>query len=192
MHQTDDRAVIAAVLSGDTNAYAVLVERYQKPIFNLMYRMTRSYEDAVDLAQDTFIKAYEQLHRFKDDKRFFPWLYTIGWNHSKNFQRRKRYETVPIEDWDLGSGLDYPAQEEERMCSRLDYRLLYEALDELPADYREVLVLRYREEFPVEDIAAALGLSESGVRMRIHRGLKKLREILRKNGHEEERFASLG
>lgn len=179
MDQSSDQEVISAVLAGDVDAYAVLVARYQQPVFHLMYRMTRCHDDAVDLAQEVFIKAYEQLYRFREGQRFFPWLYTIGLNHSRNFLRRnKSARNVPIEDCEPASGLDYPGQQEERMCSRLDTQRVHAALDQLSADYREALILRYHEDVPVEEIAAALKLSESGVRMRISRGLKKLREIL--------------
>ena len=176
--------MISTVLDGDANAYAVLVERYHQPIFNLMYRMTNSYEDAVDLAQETFIKAYEQLYRFREGGRFFPWLYTIGINHSRNFLRRNRAaRCVPLEECELGSGLDYPAQQEDKMCLRLDFQRIHNALDQLPFDYREAVVLRYHEEIPVEEIAATLKISESGVRMRVSRGLKRLREILLRECH---------
>lgn len=193
MDQSSDQEVISAVLDGDANAYAILVARYQQPMFNLMYRMTRSHEDAVDLAQEVFIKAYEQLYRFRGGEKFFPWLYTIGLNHSRNFLRRnKTARSIPIEDWEPTSGLDYPGQQEEKMCSRLDVQRLHEALDQLPVDYREALVLRYHEEVPVDEIASALKLSESGVRMRVSRGLKKLREILagEDNGKEKETTGS--
>ena len=179
MDQSSDQEVISAVLDGNINAYAILVARYQQPMFNLMYRMTRSHDDAVDLAQEVFIKAYEQLCRFRKGQRFFPWLYTIGLNHSRNFLRRnKSARNVPIEDCEPTSGLDYPGQQEDRMCSLLDVQRLHNAMDQLSMDYREALILRYHEEVPVEDIATALKLSESGVRMRISRGLKKLRQIL--------------
>lgn len=183
MDQWEDQRVISAVLDGETDAYAVLVKRYQKPIYNLMYRMTRSPEDASDLAQETFIKAFEQLHRFKEGSKFLPWLYTIGLNHSRNFlSRRKASKTVPLEECDPGSGLDYPGQQEVGMCARLDYHHLRAALTELPTDYREAVVLRYHEECSMEDIASALRISLSGAKMRVHRGLKKLREILEGNG----------
>lgn len=185
MDHDDDRDVISSVLAGDTNAYGVLVERYQKPIFNLMFRMTGSYEDAVDLAQETFIKAYEQLHRFKEGKKLFPWLYTIGLNHSKNFLRGKRTGLIPIEDVDTGSGLDYPGQEEEKMCDRIDLQRLSKALHRLPLDQREAVVLRYHEELPIEEVAQALGITAGNARIRIFRGLRKLREILERDDHEQ-------
>ncbi|GLI35823.1 RNA polymerase sigma factor [Desulforhabdus amnigena] len=179
MNSSDDQEAISAVLAGDANAYAVLVERYQKPIFNLMYRMTGSHADALDLAQDTFIKAYEQLYRFEEGKKFFPWLYTIGLNRSKNFLRqRKVKQTYSIEDFDPGSGLDHPSQQEDNLCDSLDSRLVQEAVQQLPVDYREAIILRYQEDFSMEDIAEALELSVSGAKMRVHRGIAKLREML--------------
>ena len=193
MEQSSDQEVISAVLDGDVNAFAILVARYQQPMFNLMYRMTRSCEDAADLAQETFIKAYEQLYRFRTGEKFFPWLYTIGLNHSRNFLRRnKTTQNIPIEDWEPTSGLDYPGQQEDKMCCRIDVQRLGKALEQLPVDYREALVLRYHEEVPVEEIASALKLSESGVRMRISRGLKKLRDILagEDNGKEKKTSGS--
>ncbi len=80
MDEWVDRKSIMEVLSGNVDAYRDLVQRYQKPIFNLMYRLTGSREDARDLAQETFIKAYQKLDHFKLGSRFFPWLYTIGLN----------------------------------------------------------------------------------------------------------------
>jgi len=179
MDRDSDYQVVASVLAGDTEAYAVLVKRYQKPIYNLMYRMTGSCEDALDLAQETFIKAYDSLHRFREGARFFPWLYSIGLNHSRNFLRRnKARQTLDIDDRDPGSGLDYPGQEEDRLCARLDSMGVRKALDRLPVDYREAVILRYHEELSMEEIAAALRISLSGAKMRVHRGLEKLRELL--------------
>jgi len=179
MDKWDDKRVIAAVLAGETEAYAILVERYQKPIYNLMVRMTGSTWDALDLAQETFIKAFEQLHRFRLDKRFFPWLYTIGLNHSKNFMRQRgSIPTNSRSDCEADREAVNPHVEEERLCARLDASRITGALGELPFDYREAVILRYHEELTMDEIAGVLGISVSGAKMRVHRGLKKLREIL--------------
>jgi RNA polymerase sigma-70 factor, ECF subfamily len=179
MDQLEEQQVISAVLDGNADAYAVLIDRYQQPIFNLIYRMTGSRADAADLAQDAFIKAYEQLYRFRKEKRFFPWLYTIALNQTRNFLRKNRTaNAVAIEDCELYSGSDCAAQEEDKMCAQLDYQRLQGALNKLPWEYREAVMLRYHEELPMQEIAAALSLSVSGAKMRVHRGLKKLRDIL--------------
>lgn len=184
----EDTEVIAAILDGDVNAFSILVERYQKSIFNLMFRMTGSYEDAADLAQESFIKAYDQLYRFQSGRKFFPWLYKIGLNHARNFMRRgKMSRCVSLEDCETGSGLDYPGQQEDKICSQLDYVKLNAALDQLPLDYREALILRYHEELSMEEVADALNLKVSAAKMRVHRGLAKVREILEKREHGKER-----
>ncbi|MFZ0930781.1 MAG: RNA polymerase sigma factor [Syntrophobacteraceae bacterium] len=184
----DDAEVIAAISDGDVNAYSTLVLRYQGAIFNLMFRMTGSYEDATDLAQETFIKAYDQLYRFQKDKKFFPWLYTIGLNHARNFLRdNKRARMVSLDDYEAGSGLDYPGQQEENIVAKLDCEQLYAALNQLPLDYREALILRYHEGLSLENVAEALSLKLSAAKMRVHRGLAKLRDILENNQNGKER-----
>jgi len=192
MNLSDDQEIIAAILGGNKDVYSVLVQRYQKPIFNLMYRVTGSYDDALDLAQETFIKAYENLDHFKKGARFFPWLYTIGFNHVRNFKRRDRVSVQlfnrDCEEEKLGVG--NPSQQEEQMCIQLDARRLDQALQHLPTDYREAVILHYREGLSMEDIAIALRLSNSGAKMRVHRGIKKLREIIFGDQHGAKRFAS--
>jgi len=97
MDQQQEQQVIAAILAGDVDAYAVLVNRYQQPIFNLVFRMTSSYADAADLTQESFIKAYEQLYRFRLGQKFFPWLYTIALNQTRNLLRKnKAAKTLPL------------------------------------------------------------------------------------------------
>lgn len=185
MDRIEEQQVIAAVLGGDAEAYAVLINRYQQPIFNLTYRMTGSRADAADLAQDAFVKAYEQLYRFRKEKRFFPWLYTIALNRTRDFLRKDRTaNTVAIENCDLYSGSEGTAQEEDKMCVQLDCQRLQGALERLPWEYREAVILRYHEELPMGEIATALSISVSGAKMRVHRGLRKLREILELKDHE--------
>ncbi len=191
MNQVEEQEIISAVLDGNVNAYAMLIQSYQQPIFNMVFRMTGSQEDAADLAQEAFIKAYEQLYRFHRERRFFPWLYTIALNLTRNFLRKRRNDkTVAIDDCDLHSQSDYVTQEEERICTQLDTQRLQGALSALPWEYREAVILRYREELPMADIAAALSLSVSGAKMRVHRGLKRLREILESKGHGNKNTSS--
>lgn len=179
-----DQHAITAVLEGDAEAYRILVERYQKPIFNLMYRMTGSYTDATDLAQEAFIKAYDKLDKFKKGRKFFPWLYAVSANHAKNFLRKNtKYQSTRVEfvenvhqDAAGGSG----ARQEDRLVEKLDYRHLHKALGRMPEDYREAVVLRYLEEMSMRDIADALNLSVSGAKMRVRRGVEKLRKIIKR------------
>jgi RNA polymerase sigma-70 factor (ECF subfamily) len=189
----EEYQIIAAVLSGDVDAYRFLVERYQKPIFNLMYRVTGSREDALDLAQETFIKAYEKLHSFREGAKFFPWLYTIGFNHARNFVRkRKMVRSLRGEDGGERESFDQPWHQEEALCTQLDCHRLDQVLKQIPLDYREALILHYHEGLSMEDIAAGLQISVSGAKMRVHRGIKKLRQILFEEDHEKKRSISAG
>jgi RNA polymerase sigma-70 factor, ECF subfamily len=184
MDQLEEQEIISAILDGEVDAYAMLVNRYRQAVYNMAYRMTGSQADAADLTQDAFIKAYEQLYRFQEGKKFFPWLYTIALNHTRNFLRKsKTSKTIAVADcavgyWDLHTDSQYAAEEEDKICGRLDCQRLQSALIALPWKYREAVILRYREELPMEDIATALSISVSGAKMRVHRGLKKLRNIL--------------
>ena len=187
MEELYDQQVITAVLTGNVDAYRHLVLRYEKPIFNLMYRMTGSRDDALDLAQETFIKAYEKLERFKTGSRFFPWLYTIGLNNGRNFIRDHKMEKqCLVEMGGDESWMDRLLQQNQRVWTPLDVQRLREGLQQLPLDYREAMILHYHEGFSMKEIADALELSVSGAKMRVHRGLRKLRQIMDGGNHETE------
>jgi len=187
MDESVDRETIMEILSGDVNAYRDLVQRYQRPIFNLMYRLTGSREDARDLAQETFIKAYQKLDHFKLGSRFFPWLYTIGLNHGRNFVRdhkaRRGCLSGAGENGVLPESLPDP---KGNGMDPLDAQRLREALRQLPLEYREAVVLHFHEGFSMKEVASALDLSVSGAKMRVHRGLKKLRKMIDGDTEEED------
>jgi RNA polymerase sigma-70 factor (ECF subfamily) len=164
-----------------------LVKRYERPIFNLMLRMTGSESDALDLAQEAFVRAYEHLGRFKMEKPFFPWLYTIALNGARNFVRRRRAgRETALDDQEPAAEPNRFGDQEDRLCARLDLERVYQALQRLPVDYREAVFLRYHEDLSMEDLAAALQVSLSGAKMRVHRGLAKLRAILLDGRRDED------
>ena len=86
-----DIDIIRRVLEGNRDSYALIVDKYKGPIFNLTYRMTGSYDDASDLAQETFIRAYKNLSRFNTEKKFFTWLYTISLNLIRNHLKERNF-----------------------------------------------------------------------------------------------------
>jgi len=179
MDHLDDQQVVAAILGGDVNAYGTLVRRYQKPIFNLMYRMTGSHADALDLSQETFIKAYDKLRLFKTDRKFFPWLYTIGLNHARNFIRDSKSNPVSFSgDSEEDARFSMAHGTNDPLSAQIEAHHLEKALQILPKEYREAVLLHYHEEFSMEEIAEMLQLSVSGAKMRVHRGLGKLREMI--------------
>ena len=175
--------LIYEILAGDAEAYAIVVRRYQKPIYNLMFRMTSSDEDAMDLTQETFVRAYEKLEQFKTSSPFFPWLYTIGMNLARDFQRKAKASRTALEA--LSRDADPPSNTGENLHESVDAAQVGYLLQTLPLDYREALILRFREGLSVSELASALGITVSGAKMRIHRGLLKLRELLGSETHDE-------
>ena len=178
MDKTEEDLILD-ILGGDANAYAVLVKRYQKPLFNLMLRMNLSEMDALDLTQDAFVRAYEKLEAFNPSGRFFTWLYTIGLNLARDFLRRaKRAQAHQSEMIAQCKDRSADSTGGEGLVERLDADRISESLGKLPLEYREAVILRYHEGMPVKEIALALNLSVSGAKMRIHRGLLRLRDLL--------------
>jgi RNA polymerase sigma-70 factor (ECF subfamily) len=189
MDSNNDQYYIDRVLRGEVNAFGALVERYQKPVFNLMYRMSGSSDNAADLTQETFIRAYQKLERFHPGKRFFPWLYSIGLNLARDFARKniRNPKTGSTPNPESFSGCNSPEEQHDRMCESLEFLRLEKALDELPFIYREAVILRYHDECSMGDIAAALDLSLSAAKMRVHRGLDLLREYYKGGTNESKK-----
>lgn len=185
MSQSENYMVIQKVLSGDVDAYGFLVSKYQKSIYNLMYRQTRLKEEAADLTQETFLKAYERLERFRPEGRFFSWLYAIGSNLVRDWARKNRIAT---EKKDLVftelARNDQAVESDELLDLKHNMEALLQALGSMPLEYREAIILRYREELSMKEIAEIFKLSVSGAKMRVHRGLEKLRKLLLENKHE--------
>lgn len=177
---TDDSRIIRNVLAGDVDAFGGIVKKYQKPIYNLMVRMTHSEQIAMDLAQETFLKAYTCLERFKLGRSFFSWLYAIGVNLARDHVRRTfRENRCFTRDVEMRYVADKEQPDAEHsLHQRQVMQRLSAALDRLPMEYREALVLRYRYDCEMKEIAQALSLSVSGAKMRVQRGLRKLKVLL--------------
>jgi RNA polymerase sigma-70 factor (ECF subfamily) len=179
MEPDEEVEIITRVLKGESHAYGRIVNAYKKPIFNLAYRMTGSYDDANDLAQETFLKAYSNLNLFDRKKRFFTWLYTISLNLIRNYLRDNR--GVTLQEY-LESALPYdplqgdPSDPEGVMIREQERQRLEMFLQTLSTDLREAVVLRFYQELSLETMAEVLKISLSAVKMRVYRGLKALRE----------------
>lgn len=178
-YEKSEELLISEILAGDADAYAVLVKRYQKPIYNLILRICRSEMDALDLTQETFIRAYEKLESFMPSKRFFPWLYTIGMNLARDHFRKTR----------SGTAVEEPLMEEHHnphsmpgenngLPEILDAAKVRMSLEKLTFDHREAIIMRFHEGMSMSEIAQVLGISVSGAKMRVHRGLQKLSELV--------------
>lgn len=178
--ERDEPRIIEAVLQGAADQFRVLVERYQKPIYSLMLRLTGSVPTAEDLTQDAFTQAYAKLHTFRQDRRFFPWLYTIAVNRARDHLRRRGIRQSLFE----AEEPENPAADPDghTCAARADcvteVGRVAAAMERLPGGYREPLLMYYREGFTVKEIAGALRLSVTAVKVRIHRGRELLRQAL--------------
>ena len=197
MTREQEAAVIQAVLDGDVNAYEALVKEYEKNVYNLALRMTGNSEDAADMAQEAFIKAYNSLTAFRGDSKFSVWLYRIVSNVCLDFLRsRSRKQTVSLStenddgeevELDIADETHSPEQLLDRSLTRDAVR---RGLAALPPDHREILLLREIQGLSYEEIADVLGLEAGTVKSRIFRSRKKLCSFLIKDGNIPEFVSS--
>lgn len=187
----DDREIIEQVKNGDTDAFGLLVERYQDRVYNLALRMSGSEEDANDLAQEAFFRAWRSLGAFQFDSAFSTWLFRLTHNlcidHLRS-RRRKPTVSLTLPDDDGEAAVQYdppdPAPDPEQALMLLeDRRLLTQALAALPADYREILTLRAIEDLSYGRIAELLQIREGTVKSRLSRARAQLRNILLQIGN---------
>ena len=198
MTREQEYLIVQRVLEGDTNAFEELVLEYEKKVYNVALRMLNNREDAADMTQEAFIKAYNSLSGFRGDSKFSVWLTRIVSNLCLDFMRsRNRRPTVSLsmedEDGedvqlDIADTSQSPEQLLERSLTRESVR---RGLQSLPEDYREILLLREIQGLSYDEIAAALDIEVGTVKSRIFRGRKKLCDYLIKDGNIPE-FVSSG
>ena len=197
MTREQEAAVIQSILDGDVNAFETLVKEYEKNVYNLALRMTGNSEDAADMSQEAFIKAYNSLSSFRGDSKFSVWLYRIVSNVCLDYLRsRTRKPTVSLStENDDGEEVELDIADESQSPELLlDRSLTRDAvrrgLAALPPDHREILLLREIQGLSYEEIAAALGLEAGTVKSRIFRAGKKLCSFLIKDGNIPEFVSS--
>ena len=182
----DESALVAQAKAGDQNAFAELVHRYERKIYRLAKNITRNDEDAEDVLQDAFLKAYTHLDNFKGDSKFYTWIVRIAVNEAlMRLRKRKTDRSVPLDDpVELG---EETVQREiavwednpEQQYSQEEWRkILDEAVESLKPDFRTVFVLRDIEELSTEETAETLGISVPAVKSRLLRARLALRERL--------------
>jgi RNA polymerase sigma-70 factor (ECF subfamily) len=182
----DESALVAQAKAGDQNAFTELVNRYERKIYRLAKNITRNDEDAEDVLQDAFLKAYTHLDHFKGDSKFYTWIVRIAVNEAlMRLRKRKTDRSVPLDEpVDLGEETvtreiavweDNPEQQYSQEEWR---RILDEAVEELKPDFRTVFVLRDIEELSTEETAETLGISVPAVKSRLLRARLALRERL--------------
>ena len=197
MTREQENAVIRAVISGDVDAYEALVREYEKNVYNLALRMTGNSEDAYDMSQEAFLKAYNSLPSFRGDSKFSVWLYRIVSNVCLDFLRsRTRKPTVSLSaENDEGEEVELDIADEEQTPEKLlDRKLTRDAvqrgLKSLPAEHREILLLREIQGLSYEEISETLGLEVGTVKSRIFRARKKLCAFLIQDGNIPDYISS--
>jgi len=182
----DESALVARAREGDAGAYNELVNRYERKIFRLAKHITQNDEDAEDVLQETFLKAFEHLPDFQGQSKFYTWLVRIAVNESlMKLRKRKSDRSVPLDE-PVDTGEDTVAREiavweenpEDRYSREEIGNILDEAVDGLKPAFRTVFVLRDIEEMSTEETAEALGISIPAVKSRLLRARLQLREKL--------------
>ena len=180
--ENDDQRIVLRVRAGEQQAYAVLVDRYQIPVYNLMLRMVHRADLALELTQDTFTRAYEKLSAYDADRPFFPWLYTLGLNivrdHTRGMEMERHSTSL---NQMCENGFDPSGSNDATDCPYnrlLERDWLNKALASLPEVTREALILRFREGLSYLEIAESLGIGLSNAKMTVQRGVEKMRNLL--------------
>ena len=176
MTECDDIIYIRRTLAGDTEAFSVLVKRYQSLVFSLVRRMVRQLQDAEDVAQDVFVKAFSSLDNFRGEARFSTWICRIAYTTAVSHNRRQRPDRAGVEiqsDHDACTDDDENAPHEERL------QQLQQSLAQLPPEEAILLSLYYQHNKTMDEIASITGLSVANVKVRLHRIRKKLFEKMK-------------
>lgn len=173
-----DIEIISRVLKGDQQAYAELVHRYKNYVFTLTLRFTKNREDAEEVAQDIFIKAYRSLADFKGTAKFSTWLYTVVYTTSITFLRKKKLEVHSLENeriFEMADSLDsgFSANQIEKK-SRVS--MVNDAIAMLNPDDAQIITLFYKAEQTLEEISLILGLEQNTAKVRLHRARLRLKE----------------
>ena len=177
MTEHSDEDLVRQCRAGEIKSFDLLVERHQRTIFNLALRMVRDSDDAADVSQSVFVKAYENLERFDPQFKFFSWLYRIAVNESLNaLEQRKRFEGLEGNDLatDTADEKDDEAIREERR--------IQDGLMMLSVDQRAVIVLKHMQGLSYREIAQVLDLPEKTVKSRLFSARQLFKDILKKKG----------
>lgn len=189
MNKRDDISYyIGQVLSGNTGAYTRIVELHRDKAFNLAYRICCNREEAEEVAQDAFLKAYRSLATFQGKSSFSTWLYRIVYNTAVSNVRSKKKEILSLEDFPadatdfMGTGMSEEKAEEEYRKSLVDF-----AFRKLAEEERSIIALHYYEDMSIEDISGVTGISKANVKVKLFRARQKMQGILEKAGYNNTR-----
>ena len=170
----DEAHIIKEILHGNTALYEYFLDRYGQQVFVLVDRIVSCQEDAEELTQDVFLKAFQQLSSFKAESSFSTWIYRIATNVAISAVRKKKNETIRLDEsvfFNLSESQVDEALEDE---SEEQLQRLQRAMEQLEADERALVTLYYMEEKPLMEVAFILGMTEGNAKVKLHRIRKKL------------------
>jgi len=192
MSQKPDEDLINKVIKGENNAYAILVDRYKHMVYTLALKIVKNREDAEEVAQDSFIKAYNALNDFKGESKFSTWLYKIAYYRSLDYlkKNKRQVETTAIdisEEYNIASMDDAL----DRMEVKERAEIIKHAIEKLPADDAVLITLYYFETLSMNEISEVMEIPANTIKVRLFRGRKRLAKIL-ENNLELENIQSYG
>ncbi|HET6559358.1 MAG TPA: sigma-70 family RNA polymerase sigma factor [Prolixibacteraceae bacterium] len=186
MDKKDDIYYIQAVRKGDVSAFAFLVERYQNMVYSLAFKLLKNTEDAEEMAQDTFIKAFQKLEMYEGKSKFSTWLYSITYNACISELRKRRIHFSSLEDQHFSDHDEMKMHSYFTENKKEDQeRYLAIALGKLPEDDQVLVTLYYYENQSMDEISMITGLTVSNIKVKIHRARKRMYELLHELLKEE-------
>lgn len=172
----DDNALVSECLKGNLDAFEILVGKYEKPIFNIAYRLTKNYDDAEDITQIVFINAYENLKSYSPKYKFFSWIYRSAINNSINLINRNQRQA------ELNQDITTNEKSVEDVVTGVDLSdRIQAALGEIDINYRIVIVLKHFMNFSYQEISEIVEVPEKKIKSRLFTARQLLKEILIKN-----------
>jgi RNA polymerase sigma-70 factor (ECF subfamily) len=193
MHtELTDTEIIRRILQGDQAIFATLVQRYQQYVFTLVLRFTDSREDAEEISQDVFVKAYRSLADFRGDAKFSTWLYTVVRTSCITFLRKKRLDTTSIDNERIALQLENKESgfNANIIEQKSRHAMINGAIRLLSPDDSQLITLFYKGEQSLEEIGKIMGLEPNTVKVKLHRARNRLREKIEKNFSHELRDLS--
>ncbi len=178
MSENVDAARVRECLAGDPEAFAALVEQYEKPVYNLALRMLRNSEDARDIAQTVFMKAYQNLSNYDPQYKFYSWIYRMAINESLNILRMRGRNAGPIDERLAEDSAGPP----ELLAADQTREVVLEAVERLKPEHRAVIVLRYFVDRNYEDMGEILGIDAKTVKSRLYTARQLLKDQLSSHG----------
>jgi len=176
LREADDRALVRAFLAGRAEAFDVIVERHQRQVYQLCYRFVSNHEDASDLTQDVFIRAFKGLKNFKGDSALSTWLYRVGVNACLN---RVSLKQIKLETIEPEQHVDHRQPDAHELAARAERAVVVRrAIAKLPPKQRATLVLRMYQDMTHEEIAAVLGGSVGAAKANLFHALANLKRYL--------------